>query len=228
MSSEPLLLAPNVFICMTQDHAVFLDLDRDAYSAVPAPSGPSDLERAKAALAAHQHDLLETKLLTDPGAPGRDVQLLQRTAARTHILGPTRDRRLFGSSRADGRYPFSYAWRTWRACGEARRQLRAWPIARTVKHIAMLKAARRPHTQLDMERAAEAFGAFRPWWPRNYLCLFDSLALALFLLEQGACPEWVFGVQLEPWGAHCWLEHDGQVLNECAEYAARFTPIMVV
>jgi hypothetical protein len=72
------------------------------------------------------------------------------------------------------------------------------------------------------------FQACRPWYPRDFLCLFDSLALFQFLALQGMVVDWVFGVRAEPFEAHCWLQRDDVVLNDAVERVAGFVPILVV
>jgi hypothetical protein len=38
----------------------------------------------------------------------------------------------------------------------------------------------------------------------------------------------MFAVRLEPWNAHCWVQHGQFIFNEDVETAAGFTPIMTV
>lgn len=57
-------------------------------------------------------------------------------------------------------------------------------------------------------------------------CLFDSLALKLFLAKYGLFPQWVFGVRLNPFSAHCWLQHGETLVNDSLDFVGRFTPIM--
>ena len=83
----------------------------------------------------------------------------------------------------------------------------------------------------DVERVrtlVKAFDALRPWYPRPYLCMFDSLALLHFLAWHGVFPEWVFGVTAEPFKAHCWVRAGTTVLNDTLERTGAFTPIMQV
>jgi hypothetical protein len=54
------------------------------------------------------------------------------------------------------------------------------------------------------------------------------LALIEFLARRRLYPLWVFGVQAQPFGAHCWVQSNGHLLNEGMEYARQFTPIMSV
>lgn len=72
------------------------------------------------------------------------------------------------------------------------------------------------------------FKAARRLVPLTPNCLTDSLALAAFLSRRGVRSDLVFGVKLNPFAAHCWLQNDDAVLNDAADCVATFTPILVV
>jgi hypothetical protein len=77
---------------------------------------------------------------------------------------------------------------------------------------------------------ADLVGAFlllRPLYPRTYLCLFDSLCLIHFLIQFQHSPQWVVGVKVEPFGAHCWVQDGDTVLNDTVEAVRQYTPILV-
>jgi hypothetical protein len=59
-------------------------------------------------------------------------------------------------------------------------------------------------------------------------CLADSLALSRFLSRRNVASAMVFGVKLDPFAAHCWLQQDDVILNDAADAVATFTPIMAV
>ena len=83
----------------------------------------------------------------------------------------------------------------------------------------------------DFERArslVSVFDRLRWFYPRSYLCLFDSLALIHFLARFRVFPDWVFGVIADPFEAHCWVQAGGVVLNDTVERVSRLTPIMYV
>jgi hypothetical protein len=108
-------------------------------------------------------------------------------------------------------------------------KLRWWPIGRAVASI-----RDRRHTSAsaaDLEKTAELMAAYRslrPLYPKPYVCLFDSLAALEFLARHQCFPHWVFAVKASPFGAHCWLQEDGAVLNDSVENVSAYTPIMVV
>jgi hypothetical protein len=72
------------------------------------------------------------------------------------------------------------------------------------------------------------FRKLRRLFPANYLCLYDSLVLVEFLARYDIFPAWVFGVRLEPWAAHCWVQQGTVVFNEGIEEADDYVPIMVI
>ena len=59
-------------------------------------------------------------------------------------------------------------------------------------------------------------------------CLPRSIALALCLAARGVCAHVVIGVKLRPFGAHCWVQADGQTLNESVAEVHRYQPILVI
>jgi Transglutaminase-like superfamily len=59
-------------------------------------------------------------------------------------------------------------------------------------------------------------------------CLPRSIALALCLAARGVRAHVVIGVKLRPFGAHCWVQADGQTLNESVAEVHRYEPILVI
>jgi hypothetical protein len=78
------------------------------------------------------------------------------------------------------------------------------------------------------KRLYSVFSALRPIYPRDYLCLFDSLAFLEFLSAYGLFPTWVFAVTSDPFTAHCWVQQGDVVLNDSVERASGYVPIMTV
>ncbi|MGK6355674.1 lasso peptide biosynthesis B2 protein [Sphingomonas sp. DT-207] len=68
----------------------------------------------------------------------------------------------------------------------------------------------------------------RPFFPGLGSCLPGSLYLLGFLHRQGIAARWVFGVRTYPFEAHCWVEHQGVVLNDSLEHVRWYTPIVAV
>jgi hypothetical protein len=59
-------------------------------------------------------------------------------------------------------------------------------------------------------------------------CLPRSVALMLCLAARGVHAHIVIGVQLAPFGAHCWVQAGNEVLNDSIEETARYQPILIL
>jgi len=120
----------------------------------------------------------------------------------------------------------------WLACARADRRLRR----HTFESIVKVVEARRikgsgGEPSVDPHRLrylVAAFNALRLWYPRAYMCLFDSLALLEFLAWEDIYPRWAFGVTADPFLAHCWLQEGSTVLNDSLSRVCGYTPIMSV
>ena|SRR5882724_772701 len=118
------------------------------------------------------------------------------------------------------------------ACVTAARRLRRHTFESTVAVV----QARRNYVKgaagsFDFERARiliSVFKVLRLWYPRAYLCLFDSLALLEFFALHGLYPRWTFGVTADPFLAHCWLQEEAVVLDDSLARVSAYTPIMSV
>lgn len=59
-------------------------------------------------------------------------------------------------------------------------------------------------------------------------CYLDSYTFFLYFINKGISVYWVFGVDLFPFKAHCWIEYQGVVLNDSLERTLAFTPIHII
>ncbi len=75
---------------------------------------------------------------------------------------------------------------------------------------------------------AAAFAGSRSLAPFARNCLLDSLALDRWLTARGLAAMLVFGVKLDPFEAHCWLQVRNAILNDSYDHVSRFTPILAV
>lgn len=239
ISSKRLHLCPDVYFCIAEGQGVFLDLPHDDYCAIPMPDGflvadGKDGEEAiLTALEIHRSELIEAGLMTDRSPPDRSLRAFQDLERPVSNLFDPDDQRAFGLAGDVGSLPrigvrdivdFIVASR------KASKLLKTRPMFEIVQGIRDSKSASaRDASHINLYRHSTAvFRKLRPWHPRDYLCLYDALALLEFLARRMLYPDWVFGVQTKPFGAHCWLQVGTQLLNESTEYATRFTPIMVV
>ncbi len=105
-------------------------------------------------------------------------------------------------------------------------KIRGLPSA--VRHVSRLRTrtdmSDRAH---DASEVVEIYHRVRPFfYSAKGNCLFNALSMISFLSKYGICPYWCFGVKMNPFEAHCWVE-DGQWLyNDRYSRTWRFAPIM--
>lgn len=111
----------------------------------------------------------------------------------------------------------------------AERSLKRRPFAETVRVWRRRKAISSfGRVRSRTPCLLDAYFAARPWFPVAPICRLDALALSSFLWSQGHRVDLVFGVRLEPFVAHCWVQHEGIALNEPFERLKQLTLIMSI
>jgi hypothetical protein len=225
------LLPSHVYCCRRGDAFVFLDLKRDEYTLIVGDAAAtlceftddaSSTTPAPTSLESLQ-ELIQADLLTTDPEAGRKFTATCGALAMQPLLDAE------NTSRPATK--LSHVYNFVAACTTAAVRLRWSRIQNTVSAVATRKAQRAPNQQIDIDKARQLTATFqrlRRLLPVNHLCLFDSLALIEFLARYDVFPDWVFGVTLEPWAAHCWIQHQDFAFDESAEETADFTPIMVV
>lgn len=73
--------------------------------------------------------------------------------------------------------------------------------------------------------AARTFWLIAPWLPIEGECLVRSALLMRFLRRRELRADWVFGVRLFPFMAHCWVQVGDQCLNDDVERLTAYRPI---
>jgi hypothetical protein len=59
-------------------------------------------------------------------------------------------------------------------------------------------------------------------------CLLDSLCAVEFLASLGIYPNFVIGIQTNPFAAHAWVQNGEYVLNDYALRVRYYSPILVI
>jgi hypothetical protein len=78
-----------------------------------------------------------------------------------------------------------------------------------------------------VRRRVMQFHRLAPYFMTTHdACFFASMVLMRFLLSFGIRPDWVFGVRLSPFDAHCWVRLGDTLLNETRDKAAEYRVIM--
>ena len=241
--SSTYYLSPHTFVCLSNGHYVFLDLKNDDYLCLRRAhtdavrdvlghevvnNGVSTVDRRAADCDAMKseivRELVKSKLLVEDPSEGKEISkgiidapvasLIDQLNSNSPAIGAREVRRFF------------------LAAIEAAVSLRYRSLERTVRRIEERKTVRNNESRsVDGGTLVELFHVFqtlRPFYPRPYLCLFDSLAYLNFLSRYNLFPTWVYGVKVEPFFAHCWVQAGDKVINDSMHRVRDYTPIMAI
>jgi len=233
------LLARHVFVCVPGEQAILLDLHHDQYLAlggeisrhlgralVDWPLAPADGSDLEPGIDATIEELARRGLITLDPLRGKPAGVVNISLPAETLLPPAS---LFVDSRDSER-----AHRVWRLAWIvfSAMQARIWLRIRSIERIVTDLSRGQGHPPLDVTLARSLVTLFfdaRPFlFSARDACLFDSLALLLFLRRWGVHPQWVFGVRTGPFAAHCWLQSGSTVLNDTVDNVRSYTPIMAV
>ena len=198
---------------------VFLDLARDRYVALHGADRAA-FERLRCG-EANDSDAMARLIATGFIVRADSGPCLDPT----RIDVPARD--LCDST--DNGFSFAMAVATAGALRWASRAMRPERIAATIETLRQAKQtldAIAPTSSI--EQLAAHYAACRWINPVRPRCLIDALALDRILLARKMRAILVFGVRLNPFGAHCWLQTSDAILTGTAAEARNFRPIMVV
>jgi len=59
-------------------------------------------------------------------------------------------------------------------------------------------------------------------------CYFDSMVTTIYFTVLGRRAQWVFGVMVPPFRAHCWVEIEGTLANDLVVRTAPYTPVFAI
>jgi hypothetical protein len=229
-------LSKDCFVCHTQDYWIILSARRDKYLCVTN----DNLTSIGHWLHGWQGGGTVRKHLTERGAA--DEQTIAALISNEIITSNPIDGKPFAQSASPARasameipevafhkriHPLCAA-RFLSACARVDWQLRTKGLSRALGRIERRRRRHAVPASLAASRneLMAAFIELRPWYPRAYLCLFDSLALLEFLASYRAFPQIVFGIVADPFQAHCWLQEGEVVINDSLERVGRYTPIL--
>lgn len=227
-----LSLAPGLHMCECDGICIFLDIPGDRYFCL----SPEQSAFFRKIDIADQTDPPPERMLAFRESLIRHGILVPSPAARP-FLPPVRPARAPGALR-DLRASASPAIPGALATRVAHAALMTWWLERrrrfegVTAYVAHLKE-KLPQASRDKKAdwgfLVTAFHDVSPWlFTREDACRFRSIVLIRFLAGYGVSADWVFGVRLAPFGAHCWVEKEGAVLNDKADRVREFTPILRV
>jgi hypothetical protein len=225
---KTLTLAPDVYVCLTSEGPIFLDLRKNKYVGLPA----NDTSQLKRLLTGGDcsHSELAQDLL--------QLGLLAEQAAVRRFADEPKPYAMPFESIFDDISPDMGSVTPSRIL----KFIRAYILSRTLLnfrslHAAVRRAQRRvpqdahhpaPFSREYIAEYVAFFRKVRPFFYRSRNnCLFDSLVLLEFLSSAGIAARWVFGVSPSPFAAHCWVQSESIALNGRPEYIRQFSPILV-
>ncbi len=208
-----LYLKTDVHVAVIEDDAVFLDVARDAYLCVPG-GGPAFTGA-------------DSQLRLRPGPLALKLQaagMADEGPAKARRALPEHPRRsIIHDVRAEPlRLPD-----LWRLAGALRDLRKVQQSPGLAPYLDL--ADDDPSLSGDPERlqsAARLFHDLVVWAPFDGECLQRSALLMAWLHRRGLRADWVFGVRLWPFSAHCWVQCDDVCLNDDFERLQAFTPIL--
>ncbi len=219
-------LRENVHFCIADDRTVFLDVLADRYFCLPFHCdmafqallhGEEIGGAAREALSPLTHAGI---LLPDISAPP-----LQVTTAG---IRPALDAR----PRIDRPPTFSGIIQAIICQLLASRRLKRKSLADIIAGIRIEQARSSAEPPAGIEQAiselVSAFSATAVFFRTADLCLARALAFSMACHRRRITPTIVFGVQLNPFRAHCWVQREDRIILDDLGQAPLFTPIMVV
>jgi hypothetical protein len=218
-----LRLKPDVSFGFVGEHPVFLDLKEDRYLALDA-STEAAFARAQAASGNMPPDGQDVERLLRTGL----FQKADRAGALTATSISVPDCGLLSemTRRSVGLVP---SVRVWTNVARARRRLRTVPLIKLVANIRDVRqSGASAGTPGEAEKAAETYLVARALVPVNRSCLLDCLGLVDWLGDRARHATLVFGVRMDPFGAHCWLQTDRAILTDAPDTVRNFAPVLVV
>ena len=209
--------------CECSGRIVFLDFLEDRYSCLPQGAGEAFLRVASGEI--HAGGVGELRLLVeagllvdDPGAAAIAACAQIPAAIEDHVAehGPSAAADLLAVIAAQLRWGLF---------------LKLRPLAELVKNLerpSRVRGVSAGGADRLIRRLVSAFASASFVMPAADRCLVRALAFQAMCVRRGIRPQLVFGVRLNPFHAHCWVQLDRRVLIGDFEQVRLFTPIAVV
>lgn len=198
---------------------VFLDLQRDRYFLLRGNEASAVLEGCAGRGSIER---LIARDLLRPG-PGAAVCAVSAIAPTSGALE---------SCDVDGGLPLAElvyfraeAWLSLRLAGLQATFNRLRWHQRRLDRAGWCEAAGADKERAAAGRLARGFARTRIFVPAARLCVPDSIALARSLWRRGIDADLYFGVRLDPFAAHCWLQHRDLLLTDPLNFVADYTPV---
>lgn len=228
-------LAEHVHTCLSNGHIVFLDIQNDRYSALPP-----EISKCLGALVdnkAINFDEFENSRpeiraaltnLIDRGMLRADAPSTVRVRSRT-VRKPRRD---LSDANIEGRANVAslHTANFFYAYSRAVVDTKILSHDRVIRSLSRYNPRKKSEGQkYTLEEIVEAFRFIRIFFYREInRCYFDCIVHMYFLRRYGFDPVWVFGVQMEPFHAHCWVQVGDVLVTNYLGETSMLRPILTV
>lgn len=222
--------------CLLDNVSVFFDRRRDKYHYLnknktellkrlsdAAQDCNSSQTDSTPSLAIDTEELTQKKLLTTKVNDGKAIQPVTRKSPHSSIYDVHWQRRMHPTVIASLVVKYK----------KIRKQLKGESLYETTRYAEKIKT-RIEATNHTLCSEKVLLKSKRIIDSRYYVytykdkCLLDSCLFFTHFISLSVPVNWVFGVSLYPFAAHCWVEYNGVVLNDHLERVAAFTPIYVI
>lgn len=213
-----------VHFCMTGGRAIFLNLHRNRYFALPSASNTRFAQIVgEGRMGTLSADGLK-QLATSENVTADSIRLSD-SASSTALADPTCDR----LSEPDTPVPTRLVVLAWITGLTAKLLVRLFPLRALLARLPSgtghdVVAA----DDRDMNRIAAAFRKAGLLMPSDGNCLPLTLAFVWLCRRFGHNPALVIGVRVNPFAAHCWSQLGASVLNDSCERVRPFQPILIL
>lgn len=217
------ILAEGISFCRAGGRTIFLDLSRDRYLGL-ADAADQSFSRLQSGRELTQADEWEIEDLVQSG-------LLVRTC--DHRLPRACRAPSPQSSLAPANVPVSARMLTLVLWNIVRTEMdmRVRPLASTLRGLRERKTNADFEEAKSIERVQEIAAAFKCCsLIKSALdrCLSRSVAIAHTMIDRSIHPDIIMGVRLQPFSAHCWVQHRGILVNDMFDRVRNYVPILLI
>jgi hypothetical protein len=216
------MLRPELSFCHVSERVLFLDTQRDRYFCL-SPGPEAAFVRLVAGSDLSAADLSAVERLRAGGLL-HDTELVaapQPCRPPPEPMGSLLDE--FGKARPR-QVAAALTALVW-----SRIALKLVGLGQVLRDLERCKAiGTMPWPMIDLLATATAFQQATLLASPLDQCLIRSLAIARRLAACGIRPDLVIGVKLQPFAAHCWVQHETMLVNDRIDVVRDFTPILVV
>lgn len=215
----PLRLREDVFWCLCHGRAIFLDLRHDRYLCLPPAAEPAFRRLASGGELQDEEalrGLIGSGLLLRSDSPGDFAPALVRPATDDFLQDGARRS---GLAAIAGAVAFE-ALAAWRLRQRSLLEIVDWEEGNGVR-----ASRKRRSSKARLEAIVSFFARPGMLVPAAGRCLVRALAAHAACCSAGFRPRLVFGVGLDPFRAHAWVQLEDKVLVGDYEQVRLFTPI---